>query len=109
MQRKKEIEQEFDEPLRDVVTGFADMGYSMPYVAETLEVSVSSVKHFCSSRNQRIHFSRSPQHHREIPGRPARRIRHNGQEKTLNQWAWDLGLSVEGVRKRIKKRGAPCC
>jgi hypothetical protein len=69
-QAARVIEQEFDEPLRDVVEGFMQMGYSMPYIAEVLNVSVSSVKHFCVRAGLRR--SGYPPIHREIPGRPRR-------------------------------------
>ena len=101
---QRRIEQEFDEPLRDVVHGYVvEMGYSMPLLAEVLEVSVSSIKHFCS--RQRIRGRHSPLEHREIRGRPPRIHRECGRELSLSEWASELNLSVEGVRKRISRRG----
>lgn len=98
------IEREFEEPLEEVIQGYSVMGHSIPLVAATLDVSVSSVKHYCSAR--RIRFSRSPLEHREIHGRPPKLHRENGQEKSLTAWAQDVGLSVEGVRQRLRRRGS---
>ena len=52
-QRKTQIEAEFEEPLRDIISGFVQMGHSMPYIASTLEVSSSSVKHYCAAQSIR--------------------------------------------------------
>jgi len=102
-QGRNRIESEFEEPLRDVVVGYAEMGYSRRLVADTLEVSFESLKHF--NRKEGIRFPRSPAVHRDIPGRPPRRVRHNGQEKSLTQWAWDLGVSPCTVHKRLRTTG----
>lgn len=102
MQRKAEIEAEFDEPLRDVVSGFAEMGYSRRLVAETLEVSFESLKHF--NRREGIRFPRSPSVHREIKGRPGRRVRHAGREQSLTAWALELGVSPSTIHKRLRTR-----
>lgn len=106
MQAATRIESEFDEPLRQVISGYADMGYSKHVVAEVLEVTEPSLRMFC--HRQRIRFRHSPLEHREIKGRPPRRVRHAGREMSLTEWAQDLGISVEGVRKRLRTRGAPC-
>ena len=102
-QGKTRIETEFDEPLRDVVAGFAEMGYSRRLVAETLDISFESLKHF--NRRESIAFPRSPAHHREISGRPPRRIRHDGQEKGLSEWAFELGVSPCTIHKRLRTTG----
>jgi hypothetical protein len=103
-QGKVRIESEFDEPLRDVITGFAEMSYSKARIAEALEVTEPSLRHFC--HKQGIHFPRSPRHHRDITGRPPRRIRHNGQEKSLSEWAWDLGVAPSTIHKRLRTTGS---
>ncbi len=101
----RRIEREFEEPLRDVIAGYAEMGYSRRLVAETLEVSFESLKHY--NRRENIRFCRSPIEHREIKGRPPRMIRQNGREQSLGAWADELGLSKEGVRQRIRRTGRP--
>ena len=104
-QRALKIEREFDEPLMDIVAGYSEMGYSIPRVAETLEVSVSSVKHYCA-RN-RIRFSRHPIEHRDIRGRPPRNIQHQGTEKSLTEWAQNLGVSTSTIHRRLRRSGRP--
>lgn len=106
MQRKASIESEFDEPLREVVAGFAKMGHSRPLTAETLEVSVESLKSYC--RRQRIHFRRSPMEHREIRGRPGRMITHEGRTQSLSAWAYEFGVAPCTVHKRLRTRGRIC-
>jgi hypothetical protein len=104
MQCKTEIEQEFDEPLRDVVEGFAQMSYSRRLTAEVLGVTPASLRSYC--HRAQIRFDRSPKEHREIRGRPPRLVRHAGREQSLSAWAWDLGISVEGVRRRLRVNGS---
>jgi len=104
LQAKNRIEKEFDEPLAEVVAGFAEMKYSRRLVAESLEVSFESLKHF--NRRNGIRFHRSPSVHREIRGRRGRRVCHDGREMNLTQWAAELGVSVECVRKRLRTRGS---
>lgn len=105
MRRKASIESEFAEPLRDVVAGYSVMGYSMSHLSDILEVSTSSMKHYCSREN--IRFSRRPVEHREIRGRPPRLIRHNGRELSLSAWAWDLGVAPSTIHGRMRRLGRP--
>lgn len=103
MQAKDRIENEFDEPLRDVVKGYAVMKFSRSLVAEALDVSIDSLTTF--SRREGINFSRRPMQHREIPGRPPRMIRHNGREQSLSEWAAELGVAPCTIHKRLRTRG----
>lgn len=103
MQGKSRIESEFEEPLRDVVSGFAQMGYSKPLIAEALEVSEPSLRHYAWKSG--IRFAHSPAVHRDINGRPGRCVRHAGRAMSLTEWASELGVSVECVRKRLRTRG----
>jgi len=103
MQGAKRIEAEFDEPLCDVITGYAAMGYSKALIADTLEVSEPSLRMYSYRRG--IRFRHSPLEHREIKGRPARRIRHGGMERSLTEWARELGVAPCTVHKRLRTRG----
>ena len=106
MCRKAEIEREFDEPLRDVVVGFAEMGWSRSLVADALDVSVESLKSWC--RRSDVKFPRSPMEHREIKGRPPRLVEHNGRTQSLTAWAWDLGVAPCTIHKRLRRCGRVC-
>lgn len=101
----RRIEQEFDEPIADIVVGYSKMSYSIPLVAEILEVSEPSLRMFCHRRN--IRFPRSPTEHRDIIGRPPRKIRHSGRTDSLSGWADALGVSVSTVHRRVSRRGSP--
>ena len=103
LQRARAIEREFDEPLRDVVAGFADMGYSRRLVADALDVTFESLKHF--NRREGIHFPRAPLEKREIRGRPRRMIRHAGREMGLSEWAAEFGVAPCTIHKRLRTRG----
>lgn len=104
MQAKPRIETEFDEPLCDVVSGFVEMGYSRTLIADTLEVTVPSLRKFAKVNG--IRFNRRPIEHREIRGRPGRRIRHAGREMSLTGWAQELGVSPCTIHKRLRTRGS---
>jgi len=103
MQRKAAIESEFDEPLRDVIHGFAQMSYSRNVVAEVLEVTPDSLKSYC--RRMDIRFKHSPVEHQQIRGRPPRLIRHDGRVQSLSAWAYDLGVAPCTIHKRLRLRG----
>lgn len=105
-QARGRIEEEFDEPLVDVIRGYAAEGmkYSCPAVADVLEVTPESLKSFC--RRQDIRFPVRPMERRGAsPGRPPRLHRENGQEKSLTAWAMDLGVAPCTVHKRLRRRG----
>lgn len=104
-QARKRIEAEFDEPLRSVVAGYAEMGWSKPLLSEVLEVTEPSLRMFC--HRERIAFRSSPLEHRPIQGRPPRMVRHGGREQSLTAWALEAGITVEGVRQRIRRHGSP--
>lgn len=106
MQAAQRIEQEFDEPLAQVVGGYASMGYSKPLLAEVLEVTEPSLRMFC--HRQRIPFRHSPIEHRDISGRPPRIIRHAGREMSLTEWAIEMGVAPCTIHKRLRTRGSPC-
>lgn len=101
----RRIEKEFEEPVADVVAGYSAMSYSLPLVAEILDVSEPSLRMFCHRR--KISFCRSPIEHRDIHGRPPRKIRHSGRTDSLSGWADVLGVSVSTVHRRVKRRGGP--
>ena len=101
-EKQRQIESEFSEPLPDVISGFAQMGYSMGLVADVLEVSPRSLKRFCA-RNQ-IRFSRYPRERRGVsPGRPAKKITYRGKTQTVRQWAAEIGITPMGLYRRLQK------
>lgn len=104
-QAETRIVAEFDEPLLDVVDGFAKMGWSKPLIAEALEVSAPSLRHYAWKNG--IQFVRSPAVHREIKGRPPRRVRHGSRALSITQWAEELGVAPCTIHKRIRTRGRP--
>lgn len=103
MQAKDRIEDEFGEPLVDVIAGYAEMKYSRRMVADVLEVSFESLKHF--NRRHKIRFARSPIEHREIKGRPPRMVRSAGRTMSLTGWARELGVAPCTIHKRLRTRG----
>lgn len=99
------IEREFDEPAVDVVRDYAEqMKYSCPSVAEALEVTEESLRSYCRRRG--IRFSQSPMGRRgQSPGRPPRLIRENGIERSLTDWAQELGIRPNTALKRLRTHG----
>lgn len=54
MLRRRVIEREFQEPLRDVVSGFVEMGYSHRMIAQALDVTAVSLRRFMERRGLRM-------------------------------------------------------
>lgn len=72
MTKVQQIRKEFNEPFRDVVAGFADMGYSRKMTARVLEVNPSWFDQLCERFDLKKHF-RSRKEYISIckpPGRP---------------------------------------
>lgn len=106
MQKKEALEQEFEEPLRDILLGFVEMGHSMSLVAEALGVTLPSLKKFCSV--EKIRFSRRPIHKRQrgrfgLSNPAARPINFQGQTMSLRECADQLGLSSAALGQRLQR------
>ncbi len=67
-----QVRQEFDEPFRDVVAGFAIMGYSRRATAEILDFNLSYFRELCT----RFHLHRHFKPQRDM--RPECKSRGNG-------------------------------
>jgi hypothetical protein len=104
LRRQRAIEREFEEPLRDVVAGFVEMGYSHRLVAEALEVTAPSLRRYM--RTQGVPMARQPLV-RAGTGRPAQTIRYGGRERTARAWATDLGVCPATVWWRVRTKGRP--
>jgi hypothetical protein len=48
MTKVQQVRKEFDEPFRDVVKGFAEMGYSRSFTAKVLEINLSYFRQLCT-------------------------------------------------------------
>jgi hypothetical protein len=106
----RQIENEFQEPLRDVVAGFIPLGMTRVEVAETLEVDPRSLRKFCEQSE--IHFPRNQPDRRERiresirRSRRARIIEHNGRRQCVSAWADEYNISVQTLHSRLR-RGWP--
>ena len=109
-QAARKIEREFDEPLREVVSGFIPMGMTRVETAETLGVSVASLRTFCEKTD--IRFPRNQPGRAERirdamrRGPRARRLSLNGRSQCLSAWAEEYGIKPDTLRVRLN-RGRP--
>ncbi len=98
------IKAEFDEPVKKVVQGFVEMGYSRALIADALDVTLPSL--CCFAKGHHIAFRHVPPVQRERTGRPPRRITHNGRTLGLSEWARELGVAPSTIHKRLRTRGS---
>jgi hypothetical protein len=54
----QQVKNEYKESFREVVTGYAEMGYSMALVASVLEVDYKRFRHLVKRFGLRDHFDR---------------------------------------------------
>jgi len=105
--RQSAIVNEFDEPIREVVSGFIPMGITRVETAETLGVSVASLRTFCEKTD--IRFPRNQPGRAERirdtmrRGPRARRLSLNGRSQCLSAWAEEYGIHYETLRKRLDR------
>lgn len=96
------IEAEFDEPICDVLDGFADMGYSACAVARVLDMSQKMLGRI--NESCKIDFTR-----REIAGVDKRRniagITYQCRTQTLSAWARELVIPVGTLWGRLYRHG----
>lgn len=120
--RRSFIEREFDEPLRDVVAGFIPLGLTRRETAETLGVSVSSLRRFCEREEVRFptlserrhrggHFvEQTEERRRERIAQSMRAkaplVEFRGQSLPLAEWSDRLGISADTLRHRVARRGS---
>jgi AraC-like DNA-binding protein len=120
--RRRMIEREYEEPLRDVVAGFIPLGLTRRETAETLGVSLSSLRRFCAQSD--IHFpglserrirgghfveqTEARRRDRICQSMRARapRVAYRGLELPLSDWAERLGVSKQTLRNRIVRGGS---
>lgn len=110
------IEAEYEEPVQDVLRGFADLGYSLHFTAGVLEVSVDTMQRL--ARRFGVEFTpqaRPPMSEEQkrklsdIKRRSRRRdnrlITVDGETKHLSAWARELGVHPSTIVKRIEQYG----
>ena len=106
-QAVRKIEREFDEPIREVVAGFIPMGMTRVETAETLGVSVNSLRNFCEKtdirfpRNQPGRAERIRETMRHGPR--ARRSTIAGRTKSLTEWAKEYGIKRNTLYQRLRR------
>jgi hypothetical protein len=105
--RQAAIENEFDEPLRDVVAGFIPQGLTAPEVAEVLEVNPRSLRTFCENSSLRFPADQPARSERIRRGRRngarTRQLELNGKRQCLTAWAEEAGLNRSTVAMRLKR------
>lgn len=113
------IETEFGEPLRAIVTGFIPLGTTRRETAATLGVSQNSLRSFCADeaihfpninerRRRGSHFATAAETARRQSISRTRRNRgkqypHAGRSMSLTDWADWAGLPESTLRTRIKR------
>jgi predicted site-specific integrase-resolvase len=103
----RKIEREFEEPIREVVAGFIPMGMTRVETAETLGVSVASLRTFCEKtdirfpRNQPGRAERIRETMRRGPR--ARRSTIAGRTQSLTEWAEEYGIKRNTLYQRIRR------
>jgi len=105
--RKAAIENEFCEPLREVVAGFVPMGMTRVEVAETLDVDPRSLRTFCEKNE--IQFPRNQSGRRDRirdgsrRGRRANLLELDGRSQCLTAWAEEFGLKRTTLTQRMRR------
>jgi DNA invertase Pin-like site-specific DNA recombinase len=110
------IEAEYQEPIRDVLQGFADMGYSYCTVARILGIAPDTLKRInasCGVEFPRLRMPPMSQAQREQLSRiklqgkrcDARRITYQGRTQHLSAWARETGINLSTLWNRLTRYG----
>lgn len=103
--RQTRIENEFQEPLREVVSGFIPLGMTCPSVAETLGVDPHSLRQFC--RAARIRFPRNQPERaariREAKRQSAPKLALGRERRSVAEWAELYGMKRCTLHKRLQR------
>ena len=105
--RQSAITSEFEEPLRDVVSGFVPLGMTLPSTAEALGVDPRSLRKFCNETS--IRFPRNqPDRAERIRdtmrrGSRARILSLGRRRQCLAEWAEEYGMNADTLRKRLAR------
>lgn len=118
--KRTALESEYQEPLRDIVTGFIPLGTTRRETAESLGVGLHSLTKFCAAedirfpgvnerRRTRRHFSTEDEHARRraisttMRRNSKRKYTRNGRTQSLSDWADQAGIPESTLRSRIKR------